>query len=136
MKLLPGLILVLVSVLLTVVAGFYVGFNTQHDVTIKVMMSMFVFPTPYVLVTIAASILFHSKGWPPIAHTFNFSALILLCMWLINNIWLSDISTGWGVALDQSLLNNFYFSLAFSILAVVVMIVEGQIAWPGEKHSG
>lgn len=134
-KLLPGVVILAAITMLTVIVGFYIGFNTEQDVTLKVMLTMFVYPTPYVLLAVIATALFHSKRWPPLVYTFTVGAIALTVSWLLNNVVWLDYSIALGEALEQSLLFNFYVSAAISVVFIVVLIVESHIAWPSENVS-
>jgi hypothetical protein len=129
----PGIVALLISFVLTVIVGFYVGFNTQHDATLAVMMAMFVYTAPYTILAIVGVVLYHSKRWLLIAYTLDAGAIILLCVWLANNWLLIDSTQGWGAVVEESLLRNFSVSAVISTVVIVIMIIQGQIAWPDKQ---
>ena len=133
--LIPGILASIIAIVATVSAGFFVGLNTEFDVTPKVMFAMFVLPTPYAFVTFVGLSLYHTKRWMPIAMTFNIGAVVLLLLWFTNNLLLIDSSKGWGIGLEQSLDTNLFYTSIVAGVFTVVMIIEGQIAWPETKPT-
>jgi len=131
----PGLVALLIASIASLVAGLFVSFNTEFDRTVMFMFALFVFPAPYLFLFFTGLSLYHSKRWTPIAVTFDFGAALLVLLWPINNLLLSDKSHGWVSALDESLFTNVYYSAAVALGFIIILIIEGQIAWPEKKAA-
>ncbi|MDH5217454.1 MAG: hypothetical protein OEX19_07155 [Gammaproteobacteria bacterium] len=131
----PGLVALLIVSIASLGAGLFVSFNTEFDRTVMFMFALFVFPAPYLFLFFTGLILYHSKRWTPIAVTFDIGALLLVLLWPINNLLLSDKSHGWVSALDESLFTNVYYSAALALGFIIILIIEGQIAWPEKRAA-
>lgn len=131
----PGLIALLVATLASISAGLFVSFNTEFDRTVMFMYALFVFPAPYLFLFFTGVFLYQTKRWTPIAVTFDFGALLLALLWPINNLIMSDKSHGWVSALNESLFTNVYYSAALALGFIVILFIEGQIAWPEKRAA-
>lgn len=128
--LLFGVILMVSAVIATIAAGFVVGFNASADSTVKVMASMFMYPTPYLLYVVIGGAVFHTKRWKPIAITFNLGAVVLVAIWVLNIFVFVHRATETTSILEEAISDNFVWASLTALSLIVIMIVEGQVAWP------
>ena len=128
-SILPGFGILIFLFVATIVAGVIVAMNSASDNTLKAMLYIFVYPTPYVVLGLLAVAFNHSSRSRVIAHTFNTGSGLLLISW-INSLFLSTpVADEMSTPLENATWDHFVTASIIAGIFAVILIVEAQLIW-------
>ena len=119
-----GLAILLLCVLFNLAAGLYVTIDLHEDKSVLFLMALVAYPGPYVVFGLAGTLFASIYKSGMINVTFNIGAVILAIFCVIINSKAFGHSERLGAALNDSLLDSLFASMAISVVMLILMWLE------------
>lgn len=128
----PGMIALAICVLLSLSIGYYTAYNTKGDATLIAAMSIFIFPSPYLLFALVGFAIVVNRRSRTLGMAFNVGAAILLIAWWVGNFYIDVPGDTLAQRLNTSLVYTVIGSGVLVAVQIGLLFVVNMLVWTDE----
>jgi hypothetical protein len=114
----------------TVISGIYASFQHPGDTMLDMIYAGVVYTSPYVIFAAIGTALYLLKKSRTIGLVFIIGVVVLIGMWLYNNLMQTEEDVTFGYSLYETLGNNFYASAITAGIFAAIMVIMAYLTLP------